>query len=229
MPWILPRLVGFSDASMLALCAVVYVIWTNDQGVHHPRVMTGKCRVAPLVGTTIPRGELQALVVVLHRLVLAVTEAYPYKFRSIDVFTDSLCSMGALEKSSTTLRPFFGNRVAEIRRIREQLEALTDCLAPISHVPGEDNPADLGTTGQVGIGDHRARVNLAAGTQASYASRLRFVAPHTHIWLQPTAQVPTEESNVLCVMEEVAAVPEKCSALTLWCAFFREVGRQVQD
>ena len=147
-----PRLAGFGDASSTALCAVVYVIWTDDEGRHHPRVLTGKCRVAPLLGTTIPRGELQALVV-LHRLVLAVLEALPYRCISVSTFTDSLCSLGAVHKPSSSLKPFFGNRVLEILRIREQLITLTDELAPISHVPGESNPADLGTRGLVSVGD----------------------------------------------------------------------------
>ena len=45
----LPRLAGFGDASMLAICAVLYVVWTDSQGKHHARVLTGKCRVAPFV------------------------------------------------------------------------------------------------------------------------------------------------------------------------------------
>ena len=66
------------------------------------------------MGTTIPRGELQGLVV-LHRLILAVVEAYPYRFKSIDAFTDSLCSMGALEKverGATTILREQGSRSA---------------------------------------------------------------------------------------------------------------------
>ena len=51
-----PRLVGFGDASMVAICVALYVIWTDQQGRHHPRLLTGKCRVAPLLGTTVPRG-----------------------------------------------------------------------------------------------------------------------------------------------------------------------------
>ena len=75
-----PRLAGFGDASMSAICVAVYVVWTSVQGKHHSRILTGKCRVAPLLGTTIPRGELQALVV-LHRLLLTVVEAFPVPLR----------------------------------------------------------------------------------------------------------------------------------------------------
>ena len=43
------------------------------------------------------------------------------------------------------LRPYFGNRALEIARIREQLRQVTDELAPVCHIPGELNPADIGT------------------------------------------------------------------------------------
>ena len=134
-----PRLVGFGDASLLALCAVLYVVWTDNAGVHHPRVLTGKCRVTPLLGTTVPRGELQALVMV-HRLLATVVEAFPYRFETISVFTDSMCSVGALLKSPSSLRPYFCNRVMEINRIREQLGDLCGTLPPVCHIPGEKQP-----------------------------------------------------------------------------------------
>ena len=148
----LPRLVGFGDSSMVALCAVIYVVWTDARGVHHPRVLAGKCRVSPLHGTTVPRGELQALVV-LHRLLLTVVQAFPYQFLTVSAYTDSMCSLGALQKSTAALRPFFGNRVMEIARLREQMCEMVVELPPVSHVSGEQNPADLGTRGRVSVGD----------------------------------------------------------------------------
>ena len=137
---------------MLALCVCIYVVWTDQEGRHHPRLLTGKCRVSPLLGTTIPRGELQAIVV-LHRLVATVIEAFPYKFKSVSTYTDSLCSLGAINKSTAALRPFFANRVLEILRLREQIKLSTDELAPVSHIPGENNPADVGTRGLMSVGD----------------------------------------------------------------------------
>ena len=174
---------------MSAICAVVYVIWTDVHGAHHPRVLTGKCRVAPLVGTTIPRGELQALVIV-HRLLRTVVEAFPFRPQSVSAYTDSLCSMGAVYKSSPSMRPFFGNRVAEILRIREQLAEVTDHLDPISHITGDENPADVGTRGAVGIGD--------LGPGSRWQTGPRFLSedfsewPRTEISQVPAMDLPAE-------------------------------------
>ena len=147
-----PRLAGFSDASEMGLCAVIYVVWTLESGEVVPRILLAKCRVAPLRRMTIPRGELQAIVVV-HRLLVAALEAFPFPTASVSVFTDSLCSIGAIKKQGGTLRPFFANRVSEIGRLREQLEEQTGELCPVEHVPGDINPADVGTRGLVGPND----------------------------------------------------------------------------
>ena len=90
---------------------------------------------------------------VLHRMLLTVIQAFPYKFATASAYTDSMCSLGALEKSTAALRPFFGNRVMEITRLREQIQEMVVSLPPVGHVPGDQNPADLGTRGEVSVGD----------------------------------------------------------------------------
>ena len=162
--WTALGLVGFGDASMSALCVAIYVVWTDINGKQHPRILTGKCRVAPLLGSTIPRGELQALVV-LHRLISVVVEAFPFTFRSISTYSDSLCALGAMAKSTSALRPYFANRVLEVKRLREILLQKTDELAPISHIPGDQNPADLGTRGTVGVEDLGSRSRWQVGPE----------------------------------------------------------------
>ena len=77
-----PRLAGFCDASMLAVSVAVYVVWKNCRGEPISRILMGKCCVAPLLGLTIPRGELQ-LLTILHHLVLVIVEAFPVCFASI--------------------------------------------------------------------------------------------------------------------------------------------------
>ena len=84
---------------------------------------------------------------------MTVVQAYPLRFSSIHLYTDSLCTVGALKKHPSSMKPFFGNRVAEVARIREQIATFTDDLRPVSHIPGESNPADVGTRGLVGVGD----------------------------------------------------------------------------
>ena len=140
----LPRMAGFCDSSELAVCAVVYVVWETRDGGACTSLLLGKCRVAPLVGMTIPRGEMQSLTI-LSRLLVVVAEAYPAQFASISTFTDSMCSIGALAKVSTALKPYFGNRVSEILQLRAKLEEMTTDLAPVHHIPGDGNPADIGT------------------------------------------------------------------------------------
>ena len=185
---------GFGDASAVAVCVVLYVVWTDEAGVHHPRVLTGKCRVAPLLGSTIPRGELQAIVI-LHRLIATIIDAFPFQFASISTYSDSLCSIGAMYKSSSTLRPYFANRVLEVLRWREQIQLKTAELAPISHVPGEQNPADLGTRGAVGIGE--------LGLDSTWQQGPDFLRrdyddwPRTSPAVASRMEVPMEEARVL--------------------------------
>ena len=143
-----PRLAGFCDSSEVAVCAALYVVWDSAEEGTVSRLLLGKCRVAPLLGMTIPRGEMQSLTI-MTRLLLVAAEAYPMRFKSISSFTDSMCSIGALGKRSTALKPFFGNRVSEVQQIRAQLAEMTDRLDPVHHIPGEGNPADIGTRGKV--------------------------------------------------------------------------------
>ena len=147
-----PRMVGFCDAAAAGMCAAIYVVWPVSAERNEARLMLAKCRVAPLLGMTIPRGELQSLTI-LTRMLLVVAEAYPARFQSISTYTDSMCSLGALCKTMSALRPYFSHRVSEIHQIREQLSMLTDELAPVHHIQGTLNPADQGTRGNVSVAD----------------------------------------------------------------------------
>ena len=110
-------------------------VWNVREGQLTSRLLLAKCRVTPLLGATIPRGEHQSLVI-LHRLALVIAESFPASFASMSLYTDSLCSIGALQKDGGILCPFFANRVSEVKRIRVQLQDYTDKLPPVSHMPG---------------------------------------------------------------------------------------------
>ena len=141
-----------------------------------------------------PQGELQALVV-LHRLVQTVVEAFPYRFASISTYTDLLCSLGALHKPSSAMRPYFGNRVLEVLRIRQQLKEFTDDLAPVAHIPGQDNPADLGTRGLVNIGD--------LGPGSFWQTGPKFLQQDYNSWPTMIQVKPAE----------IALPPEECQSM----------------
>ena len=74
-----PRLVGFCDSSEVAVCAALYVVWSTRGADATVRILMGKCRVAPILGMTVPRGEMQSLVILTRLLVVAV-EAFPARF-----------------------------------------------------------------------------------------------------------------------------------------------------
>ena len=161
-----PRLVGFCDSSEVAVCAALYVVWATEDGKATARLLMAKCRVAPLLGMTVPRGEMQSLAILTRLLVVAV-EAFPARFQSISSYTDSMCSIGALSKTSTALKPYFGNRVSEIQHLRVQLAEYTDDLAPVHHIPGSRNPADVGTR----------RWSHGAGSLRRIAVAMRTIVP----------------------------------------------------
>ena len=135
------------------------------------------------------------MLVVLHRLVVTVAEAFPYRFGSISMYTDSLCSLGALHKPSSAMRPYFGNRMLEILRMRQALESYTDDLAPVAHIPGEENPADLGTRGLVSVGD--------LGPGSFWQQGPKFLQDSYDTWATGPAVEPSE----------IQLPPEECRSL----------------
>jgi hypothetical protein len=90
-----PDLVGFAYSSFLALCVVLYVVWQKYNGTFEARLLMAKCRVSPLHGTSIPRGELQAFVILLRLLVTAAS-AIRIRPKFITAFSDSECTLAAL-------------------------------------------------------------------------------------------------------------------------------------
>ena len=148
-----PKLVGFSDASMTATCAVIYVVW-NQEGTSQKRaqLLVAKSRVTPLHGMTIPRAELQALVILL-RILVTVLKATEATFSQACVATDSQCVLAALQKPAQQMKPYFANRVAEVWALIEEAKTLCKDVESPLFVPGVHNPADLGTREGVTMSD----------------------------------------------------------------------------
>ena len=147
-----PSLAGFSDASTSAMCAVVYVVW--DATPHQEaRLILGKVRVATLPGSSIQRSELQAMVMLVRILTIALRAA-AFTCSRVSLGTYSACCIAALGRHGATLHPYFSNRVAEIRHslagLRQEFGSKIESL---SHVEGKLNTADVGTRPGVKLSD----------------------------------------------------------------------------
>ena len=109
---------GFSDSSLSAYGAVVYLKFIKRNGENSVSLVASKSRVAPLKNQqTIPRLKLMGNVV-LSRLVLSVLNGIKDGLKIDEIFchTDSqicLCWIKAIEKE---FQPFVQNRINEVRR-----------------------------------------------------------------------------------------------------------------
>ena len=151
---------GFSDASLKAYGAVVYIRTTYHS--HPPTVslVTAKTKVtkrktppkkkssteSPVKGTkeikeellTVPKLELCGAVL-LTKLLNQVSSALKFPIEKIHAWTDSSIVLGWLGKQPRELEQFVANRVATILN--------TTNPSTWNHVPTADNPADCASRG----------------------------------------------------------------------------------
>ena len=106
--------------------------------------VTGKCRVAPLSGTTVQRMELTGLLQ-CSRMLKKVVEVLPFKIANVTIAGDSMCSIMAMRKVGASFKPFFQNRVAEIAANLDAVAKHVDNLEPLQKIDGKVNPADICT------------------------------------------------------------------------------------
>ncbi|CAG9137710.1 unnamed protein product [Plutella xylostella] len=124
---------SFSDASMLAYGACVYLRSVNVSGQVVVRLLCAKSRVSPIKQSTIPRLELCGALLAA-RLCQAVVESLRLSFTRLVHWCDSTVVLGWLKTSPNSLKTFAANRVAEIIEITQ-----SDAWR---HVPTDSNPAD---------------------------------------------------------------------------------------
>ena len=130
------KLHGFSDASNVGLCAVIYVVeYINTKPVSE-HLLAAKSRIAPK-GQSIPSLELTAALMLakLQSNTLESLENYPIK--SCHYWVDSTTVLyWLLTKGSWTV--YVRNRI-------KGTEALSN--GNWKYVPTKENPSDLGTRG----------------------------------------------------------------------------------
>ncbi|XP_062538265.1 uncharacterized protein LOC134206550 [Armigeres subalbatus] len=129
---------GFSDASISAYGAVLYVRNIFADGSAEMRLLCSKSKVAPLAELSIPRKELLAARL-LSRLVVKVVNSMNVQISDIVLWSDSQIVLAWLRKPLNSLQVFVRNRVADIIN---ETKGYT-----WKYVPTKENPADIVSRG----------------------------------------------------------------------------------
>ena len=154
-----PDIASFADGSFEAFCAAVYIRWqvncrhiseSECTGDYVANLLCAKAKVTPMEGLSIPRVELSGQVLET-RLTLSTVRALScedsLRPTGVVMMNDSECSIAAIEKSTSSLKPFFHNRVSEILENINMMKKYCP-VEDIQHIVGSLNPSDLGTRGR---------------------------------------------------------------------------------
>lgn len=125
---------GFSDASIQAYGACIYLRSVLRDGKSESYLLCSKSRLAPLKTLSIPRLELCGTLL-LAQLLKKVQDNLPIKIDSVYLWTDSRIVLCWLQSCSRQWTTFVANRIAEIQRITN--------VDDWRHVASQENPADL--------------------------------------------------------------------------------------
>lgn len=134
----------FSDASSKAFAAVAYL----QQEVQMPQLYFAKNRLHPIkLKGTIPKFELLSVLCSINTLKFLISEV-PFRWSEINIFCDSMIAISWIKAGGDRKQGVFvDNRVQEIRTAllnwKEEGRKIN-----LYHVPGDINPADLGTKGK---------------------------------------------------------------------------------
>ncbi|XP_063979913.1 uncharacterized protein LOC135163937 [Diachasmimorpha longicaudata] len=128
---------GFSDASQVAMAAVIYLKVPHLPG-NGITLVCSKTKVAPLKRLTIPRLELTAALL-LAKLIRYVQDQLNLRAAPTYLWTDSSVTLTWISSHPSRWKEFVRNRVALIQELTQP-----------SHwrlVPGKENPADCASRG----------------------------------------------------------------------------------
>ena len=143
-----PVIVGFCDGSMSAFAACIYTRWKlsepDEVGQEYAvNLLCAKAKVTPKNGCTIPKSELNSATL-LSRLVKSTVRAIVDAPSEVICAGDSQCVISSLEISSTKFKPYFLNRISEIRDNFDETRKICP-VEDFQYLPSKSNPADLAT------------------------------------------------------------------------------------
>ncbi|UYV67959.1 hypothetical protein LAZ67_5002631, partial [Cordylochernes scorpioides] len=129
---------GFCDSSEVAYAAVFYIISRFKSGQVKVSLIASKTRVAPLKMISISRLELCAALL-LATLYDTIPNSLCLQIDRVFLWTDSKIVLSWIKSESRHLKPFVGNRIAEIQRLTLH--------SSWHYVISKDNPADCASRG----------------------------------------------------------------------------------
>lgn len=129
---------GFSDSSILAYGAIVFIRCMTPNQTFQSRMYWSKSRVAPLKKFTLARLELCAAVL-LAEMVSRIVRITDIEFNNITLWTDSTITLSWIQTQPNLLKTFESHRVANIHHLVGNVQW--------NHIRSKLNPADLITRG----------------------------------------------------------------------------------
>ena len=143
-----PLLIGFCDGALPVYAANIYIRWEmaepDLQGkLFSVTLLCAKTKVTPINGCTTPKSELNSATL-LSRLVKSTVRAVVDTPEKVMCAGDSQCVISSLKVSTTKFKPYFHNRLSEIKDNFEEARKICP-VDDFYYVPGKTNPADLAT------------------------------------------------------------------------------------
>ena len=152
------------------MCIVAYL---QDETTLKLAYVIGKCRVAPIRHTTVPKLELQAAVYGVH-LWRQILREHDVNIDKIYHWTDSSTVLQWLQSAHKKQQVFVANRAAEISSIDQR-----------RHVKGVGNPANIGTRG----------MSIEDLKQSRWINRPAWLQTEEENWPKPWCQVNEAEAE----------------------------------